>query len=64
MFPPAMPNQTPEQIARGAIDAQLRASGWAAQNKNDINLRGGQSMVIHVHCHLITFPLAKLSPRT
>jgi len=32
-----MLNQNPEQIARDAIDAQLRASGWAVQNKNAFN---------------------------
>lgn len=30
-------NQNPEQIARDAIDAQLRASGWAVQAKDDWN---------------------------
>ncbi len=31
------PNQNPEQQARDAIDAQLRASGWAVQDKTTIN---------------------------
>ncbi len=30
-------NQNPEQIARDAIDAQLRASGWAVQAKDAVN---------------------------
>lgn len=41
-----MPNQTPEQIARDAIDAQLRASGWAVQDKNAINFHEGQGQAI------------------
>ena len=31
------PNQNPEQIARDRIAAQLRASGWAVQDKNAID---------------------------
>jgi len=30
-------NQNPEQIARDKIDAQLRASGWAVQNKSELD---------------------------
>jgi Type I site-specific restriction-modification system, R (restriction) subunit and related helicases len=39
-------NQSPEQIARDAIDEQLRASGWAVQAKNaiDFNERRGQAV--------------------
>jgi len=41
-----MPNQNPEQIARDAIDAQLRASGWTVQAKESINFheREGQAV--------------------
>jgi type I restriction enzyme R subunit len=40
------PNQTPEQIARDAIDEQLRAAGWAVQSKSGINFneREGQAV--------------------
>ena len=41
-----MPNQTPEQIARDAIDAQLRGAGWAVQDKNAINFHEGQGQAI------------------
>jgi type I restriction enzyme R subunit len=41
-----MPNQTPEQIARDAIDAQLRASGWAVQNKDAINFAEGEGQAV------------------
>ena len=34
-------NQTPEQIARDAIDKQLTACGWIVQDKNAINLNAG-----------------------
>jgi len=32
-------NQNPEQIARDAIDVQLRSAGWAVQSKDAINFR-------------------------
>ena len=40
-----MPNQTPEQIARDAIDAQLRASGLgcAGQKRHQLPRRSGPS---------------------
>ena len=41
-----MPNQTPEQIARDAIDAQLRASGWAVQNKDAIDFSQGEGQAV------------------
>jgi RimJ/RimL family protein N-acetyltransferase len=41
-----MPNQTPEQIARDAIDAQLRASGWAVQNKEAIDFSQGEGQAV------------------
>jgi len=41
-----MPNQNPEQIARDAIDAQLRASGWAVQEKTAINFHIGEGQAI------------------
>lgn len=41
-----MTNQNPEQIARDKIDAQLRAAGWAVQDKKaiDFNVGGGQAV--------------------
>jgi hypothetical protein len=41
-----MPNQTPEQISRDAIDAQLRASGWAVQNKEAIDFSQGEGQAV------------------
>ncbi|MCX6964989.1 MAG: DEAD/DEAH box helicase family protein [Verrucomicrobia bacterium] len=41
-----MPNQNPEQIARDAIDAQLRAAGWVVQNKDAINFHDGQGQAV------------------
>ena len=41
-----MPNQTPEQVARDAIDAQLRASGWAVQNKDAIDLSEDEGQAV------------------
>ena len=41
-----MPNQNPEQIARDAIDGQLRASGWAIQAKEAINFNEGQGQAV------------------
>ncbi len=40
------PNQNPEQVARDAIDAQLRSAGWAVQAKDAINFheREGQAV--------------------
>lgn len=40
------PNQNPEQLARNQIDAQLRACGWAIQDKNAFNPNegGGQAV--------------------
>ncbi|MEO7701895.1 MAG: DEAD/DEAH box helicase family protein [Opitutus sp.] len=40
------PNQNPEQIARDAIDRQLRASGWAVQSKEAINFDEGQGQAV------------------
>ncbi|MCC6415834.1 MAG: restriction endonuclease subunit R, partial [Opitutaceae bacterium] len=40
------PNQNPEQIARDAIDAQLRASGWAVQSKDQWNHHAGQGQAV------------------
>ncbi len=40
------PNQTPEQIARDAIDAQLRAAGWAVQSKSAINFREKEGQAV------------------
>ena len=41
-----MPNQNPEQKSRDQIDAQLRASGWAVQDKNDFNPNEGQGQAV------------------
>lgn len=40
------PNQNPEQIARDKIDAQLRAAGWAVQDKKAIDFHEGQGQAI------------------
>jgi type I restriction enzyme R subunit len=40
------PNQNPEQIARDAIDAQLRTAGWSVQSKNAIDLRSGPGQAV------------------
>jgi len=40
------PNQNPEQIARDAIDAQLRAAGWVVQAKDAINFNGGEGQAV------------------
>jgi type I restriction enzyme R subunit len=39
-------NQNPEQIARDRIDAQLRAAGWAVQDKSAINFHEGEGQAI------------------
>ncbi len=39
-------NQTPEQVARDAIDAQLRASGWDVQSKDAINFHTGEGQAV------------------
>lgn len=41
-----MSNQNPEQKSRDQIDAQLRASGWAVQDKNDFNPNEGQGQAV------------------
>ncbi len=40
------PNQNPEQIARDAIDAQLRAAGWAVQDKDAIDFHAGEGQAV------------------
>jgi type I restriction enzyme R subunit len=40
------PNQNPEQIARDAIDAQLRAAGWAIQAKDAIAFHAGEGQAV------------------
>ncbi|MEN8847565.1 MAG: hypothetical protein ABF377_05755 [Akkermansiaceae bacterium] len=39
-------NQNPEQLARDTIDAQLRSSGWAIQNKGDWNHHEGPGQAV------------------
>lgn len=39
-------NQNPEQIARDAIDAQLRAAGWVVQNKSEIDFHEGAGQAV------------------
>ncbi len=39
-------NQNPEQIARDAIDAQLRAGGWTVQSKDAINFHEGNGQAV------------------
>ena len=41
-----MPNQNPEQKARDQIDAQLRASGWAVQEKDSIDFNAGLGQAV------------------
>jgi type I restriction enzyme R subunit len=41
-----MPNQNPEQIARDRIDAQLRAAGWAVQDKDAIDFNEGEGQAV------------------
>ncbi len=40
------PNQNPEQIARDAIDAQLRSTGWVLQTKDAINFHAGGGQAV------------------
>ena len=44
--PPTTPNQNPEQVARDAIDTQLRAAGWAIQAKDAINFSAGSGQAV------------------
>jgi type I restriction enzyme, R subunit len=39
-------NQNPEQVARDAIDAQLRAAGWCVQTKDAIDFRAGAGQAV------------------
>lgn len=41
-----MTNQNPEQIARDRIDNMLKASGWAVQNKSNINFNASSGIAI------------------
>jgi type I restriction enzyme, R subunit len=41
-----VPNQNPEQVARDRIDAQLRAAGWAVQDKNAIDFNEGEGQAV------------------
>jgi type I restriction enzyme R subunit len=41
-----LPNQNPEQIARDAVDAQLRAAGWTVQSKDAVDLRAGLGQAV------------------
>jgi type I restriction enzyme, R subunit len=41
-----MANQTPEQIARDAIDKQLTDCGWIIQDKKHINLSAGAGVAV------------------
>ena len=40
------PNQHPEQIARDAIDAQLRQAGWAVQEKGELDLFAADGVAV------------------
>ncbi|TVP79366.1 MAG: DEAD/DEAH box helicase [Puniceicoccaceae bacterium] len=46
MSPSGTENQNPEQVARDAIDAQLRASGWAVQSKDAYDPRAGEGQAV------------------
>ena len=39
-------NQNPEQIARDAIDAQLRCAGWSVQAKTAIDFHAGEGQAV------------------
>lgn len=41
-------NQNPEQIARDAINAQLRSAGWAVQSKSAIDFRQAEGQAIEL----------------
>lgn len=41
-----MVNQNPEQVARDTIDELLKASGWKAQKKNEIDLNDGPGQAV------------------
>ncbi len=41
-----MPNQSPEEIARYAIDRQLQAAGWAVLDKTAINFNVGEGQAV------------------
>jgi len=43
---PTPANQNPEQKARDRIDAQLRACGWAIQDKNAFNQNEGEGQAV------------------
>jgi len=40
------PNRNPEQVARDAIDAQLRFAGWAVQLKDSIDFHPGEGQAV------------------
>lgn len=42
----SLSNQNPEQIARDAIDAQLRSCGWVVQSKDGINFHAGEGQAV------------------
>lgn len=42
----ATPRKSPEQIARAAIAAQFRASGWAVQDKDAIDFHAGEAQIV------------------
>lgn len=42
----ADPNLKPEQVAREAIDALLRQSGWVVQSKNQIDFSAGHGIAV------------------
>jgi type I restriction enzyme R subunit len=51
----AVHNQNPEQVARDAIDEQLRASGWVVQNKNAMDFAQGEGQAVREY-HTDTGP--------
>ena len=42
-----MSNQTPEQIVRDCIDANLRQAGWAVHEKNKIDFSSASGIAIN-----------------
>jgi type I restriction enzyme R subunit len=46
-MPPRSPNNgTPEERARRNIDAALVASGWAVQDRAELNLSAGRGVAV------------------
>lgn len=42
----SVPGFTPEQRARQLIDAELNATGWIVQNRDEVNLSAGRGVAV------------------